>query len=214
MFISCLIWSPPRCHDLIPLLLSSLSSFGSLAWFWFVVFETLFGEGFSWGIHGCNLSEYIWGEILENLTLKHHDPDLREDSNFIPLLVDFLINSWSFRGDVLAISLVCPGAPLVKSSSFLVNMCWVYLFKYLFATVSGLFSWSPDHPMLSFLAPSDIPVVFKWPPDLPVVFSIEHRIFLWFFSSNHRIILCTVISSNHLAVFFLLDRIIRWYPFK
>ena len=145
---------------LIPLLLTSLSSFGSLAWFWFVVFRP-FREGFSWGIHGCNLSEYIWGEILVNSPLKHHDHDLEENSKFTPVLMDFLINSWSFRGVLLVLTLGCLGTPLIKPSSYLAKVCSDFLLNFKFRIVSGLFSRSPDHPMFSYPAPSDIPVVFQ-----------------------------------------------------
>src|SRR6266540_6377543 len=67
---------------------------------------------------------------LKNLSLKHHNHNLGKT----PSSYRFWRNSWSiscsFRGDVLAIPSGCPGAPLAKFSSYSVNVCSVYLFKY------------------------------------------------------------------------------------
>src|SRR6266540_3385216 len=104
---------------------------------------------------------------LKNLSLKHHNHNLGKT----PSSYRFWRNSWSiscyFRGDVLAIPSGCPGAPLAKFSSYLVNVCSVYLFKYR----SRLFlDYFRGHRIILCSA-------FQ-----------HHRIFLWF-SSNHRIFL-------------------------
>ncbi len=143
-----------------------------------------------------------------NSSLKHHDHDLEENSKFTPFLVDFLINPWSFRGVLLVLTLGCLGTPLIKPSSYLAKVCSDLLLNFKFTIVSGLFSWSSDHPMFSYPAPSDLPVVFqvttgsscgflKWPPDHPVVFS-----------SNHRIILC--MSEKYMFLTNLSGDTLKW----
>ena len=155
-----MIWFPS--FYLLSQVLALLHDFGLLCLRPFL--ERDFLEGFMAAIW-VNTSEE---KSLKNSSLKHHNHDLGKT----PSSYRFWWNSWSiscsFRGDVLAISLVCPGAPLANSSSFLVNVCWVYLFKYLFATVSGWFSGSPD---------------------LPVVFSSDHRII--------RCMVLEIVSKTH-----------------